>query len=104
MQSRQAFVMEVAAAASVEHCLATGGSPVLMLAQGGARGIGALLSEEAGGVRLLVGPEGGWTEEEIEAARRAGAGLWSLGPGVLRTETAAVVGAALVLAHLGRLG
>jgi len=104
MQSRQPFVMEVAAAASLDDCLATGGSPALMLAQGGARGVGTLLPEEAGGVRLLVGPEGGWTEEEIEAARRAGAGLWSLGPSVLRIETAAVVGAALVLAQFGRLG
>lgn len=40
---------------------------------------------------LLIGPEGGWSpEEEALAARTVG-----LGPGVLRTETAAVVGAAL---------
>lgn len=47
---------------------------------------------------LLVGPEGGWAVAEAAAL---GAGGWrqaSLGPRVLRIETAAVVGAALLLA------
>jgi 16S rRNA (uracil1498-N3)-methyltransferase len=104
MQSRQAFVMEVAAGASFEDCLATGGVPVIMLAQTGQTGLRSALPAEGGGLRLLVGPEGGWTDEELEGARAAGAALWSLGQSVLRTETAAVVGAALVLAHFGRLG
>ena len=42
---------------------------------------------------LAIGPEGGWVEGE-----RAGRALVSLGPGVLRAETAAVAGAALVCA------
>lgn len=42
---------------------------------------------------LLVGPEGGWTDEE-----RALAPAVALGPGVLRAETAAVVGGALLAA------
>jgi 16S rRNA (uracil1498-N3)-methyltransferase len=104
MQSRQPFVTEVAAGATFEDCLATGGAPAVMLAQSGQSGIRSLLPEEAGGVRLLIGPEGGWTDEELNAAGTAGAALWSLGTPVLRTETAVVVGAALVLAHFGRLG
>jgi len=51
-----------------------------------------------------VGPEGGWSTEEIRLAEDAGAVAASLGPAILRTETAAVVGAALVLARYGRLG
>jgi 16S rRNA (uracil1498-N3)-methyltransferase len=39
---------------------------------------------------LLVGPEGGFTPEEVEAARAAGADIVSLGPFTLRTETAAL--------------
>lgn len=104
MQSRQAFIMEVTAGVSYEECLATGGAPAVMLAQTGQPGLRALLPAEAGGVRLLIGPEGGWAEEELEAARASGVALWSLGTSVLRTETAALVGAALVLAHFGRLG
>jgi len=40
-------------------------------------------------VELLVGPEGGLTDAEIDAARRAGYQPVRLGPRVLRTETAA---------------
>jgi 16S rRNA (uracil1498-N3)-methyltransferase len=39
---------------------------------------------------LLVGPEGGFSLEEVESARKAGAQVVSLGPYVFRTETAAV--------------
>jgi 16S rRNA (uracil1498-N3)-methyltransferase len=53
---------------------------------------------------LVVGPEGGFSDREVEYARRTGATVASLGSGILRTETAAVVGAALVLARYGRLG
>jgi 16S rRNA (uracil1498-N3)-methyltransferase len=47
-------------------------------------------------VDLLVGPEGGFDEDEIEAAGRAGFIPAGLGPRVLRTETAAIIGVALV--------
>lgn len=47
-------------------------------------------------IRILVGPEGGWTSEEREAARRAGASLARFGPHIMRIETAAVVAAAVV--------
>ena len=47
----------------------------------------------------LVGPEGGWESEEIEAARRNGWAVVTLGGRTLRAETAAVVVAAL-LQHL----
>lgn len=38
---------------------------------------------------LLIGPEGGWTPSELDAADRAGYDRWKLGPNVLRIETAA---------------
>jgi 16S rRNA (uracil1498-N3)-methyltransferase len=47
--------------------------------------------------RLLVGPEGGWTAAELAALRAAGWQGVSLGPRVLRIETAAVAAAALLL-------
>lgn len=39
---------------------------------------------------VLIGPEGGWTEEEVDAARAAGYSAVSLGPRILRAETAAL--------------
>jgi 16S rRNA (uracil1498-N3)-methyltransferase len=52
-------------------------------------------------VHLMVGPEGGFTPEEAEIARSYGLVTVSLGPRILRAETAGVVAAALVLYELG---
>ena len=46
---------------------------------------------------LLVGPEGGFGEAEIDRSLAAGFAAICLGPHVLRTETAALVGAAILL-------
>jgi 16S rRNA (uracil1498-N3)-methyltransferase len=49
-------------------------------------------------VSLLLGPEGGWTDEERATASRAGWLPTSLGPAILRAETAGVAGLAIVQA------
>ncbi len=53
---------------------------------------------------LIIGPEGGFTPEEIDAAQRHGAHPVTLGPRILRTETAGLIAAALVLGACGELG
>lgn len=50
-----------------------------------------------GSVALAFGPEGGWTEQELAAARASGFAEASLGPLVLRMETAVIAAMALVL-------
>ncbi|WP_334188737.1 16S rRNA (uracil(1498)-N(3))-methyltransferase [Noviherbaspirillum sp.] len=52
-------------------------------------------------VTLLVGPEGGWTEQEEELAMSAGALPLSIGPRVLRTETAGLAAIAALNALWG---
>ena len=52
-------------------------------------------------VRLLVGPEGGFSSAEIESANRAGYQSVTLGPRVLRTETAPVAALAVVQSLCG---
>ena len=49
-------------------------------------------------VSLFVGPEGGWSEEEIRLAREAGLAFAQLGPYRLRSETAGIVAVARVRA------
>jgi 16S rRNA (uracil1498-N3)-methyltransferase len=67
------------------------------------RGGGPLQSALAGmPVLFLVGPEGGWTDEELDAVRRKGFHLVNLGEGILRSETAAIVGAALIRYEIHR--
>lgn len=52
-------------------------------------------------IRLLAGPEGGFTDEEVEIARRYGLFPVRMGPRILRAETAGIVAAAAVLYELG---
>jgi 16S rRNA (uracil1498-N3)-methyltransferase len=52
-------------------------------------------------VSVFVGPEGGFTEEEVDAARKAGVRMVSLGPRILRSETAGIAAAAVILYELG---
>jgi 16S rRNA (uracil1498-N3)-methyltransferase len=54
-------------------------------------------------VNFLVGPEGGFTTGEIDVARRYGLEPVSLGPRILRSETAGTVAAAIILYELGDL-
>ncbi|MCA8952784.1 MAG: 16S rRNA (uracil(1498)-N(3))-methyltransferase [Planctomycetes bacterium] len=61
-------------------------------------GLPAGAAADAGEVLLLVGPEGGFSRPETELARNAGFEPIRLGPHILRTETAALLGAGLLMA------
>jgi 16S rRNA (uracil1498-N3)-methyltransferase len=50
---------------------------------------------------LVVGPEGGFTPDEVAAAERAGVTLAGLGPRILRSESVAVAAAAVILSRTG---
>ena len=54
-------------------------------------------------VALLIGPEGGFTESEIQDAQSANIMPVTLGPRILRAETAAIVAAALTFHELGEI-
>jgi 16S rRNA (uracil1498-N3)-methyltransferase len=58
--------------------------------------LGMTSIESEVGIAIVVGPEGGFTENEIGYLQKAGALEFNLGDGILRTETAAVVAAALI--------
>jgi 16S rRNA (uracil1498-N3)-methyltransferase len=66
--------------------------------------LGGLRGEAGVRIALVVGPEGGLDAEEVEWLVSAGALVVSLGSGILRTETAAVVAASIALHELGGLG
>ncbi|MED5523480.1 MAG: 16S rRNA (uracil(1498)-N(3))-methyltransferase [Pseudomonadota bacterium] len=59
---------------------------------------------KAGGARLLIGPEGGFSDDEVALARQAGFTDVLLGPRVLRTETAALAAISALQLTLGDLG
>ncbi len=108
MQSRRPFVMSVGAA-SLQDAIGSleEGGTTLLLWEGATELLNGALADRdhaPGPLRLVVGPEGSFSENEIDLAAASGAVVVSLGPGILRTETAAIAAAVLVLGNVGRLG
>jgi 16S rRNA (uracil1498-N3)-methyltransferase len=60
----------------------------------------AVIPPEATSVLLAFGPEGGWTEKELSAFREAGWRSASLGPTILRAETAVITAVAVIASVL----
>lgn len=103
-QSRRAWVPDVSGP------LTTGGlvrrvrevDVAVLLDADAADPLGALDLDEATNLLIMVGPEGGQTEDETAALVAAGARRVHLGPTVLRSATAGTVAAAVVLARTPR--
>uniref|UniRef100_UPI003F6C0597 RsmE family RNA methyltransferase n=1 Tax=Congregibacter sp. TaxID=2744308 RepID=UPI003F6C0597 len=59
------------------------------------------LPDNCKSLTLLVGPEGGFSDEEVTAAVDQGFCALQMGPRILRTETAPLVGLALAQGRWG---
>jgi 16S rRNA (uracil1498-N3)-methyltransferase len=94
-QSERGIVPEVMDPVSLADVI--GPESVLLFERLGGR----RLSDVPPPARLVVGPEGGFASEEVEAARRVGATIGSLGPRILRSESVAIAAAAVVLSRTG---
>ena len=55
-------------------------------------------------VTVMIGPEGGWSDAELDLMASLGALLASLGPRVLRTETAGLAAVSILMHRWGDLG
>jgi 16S rRNA (uracil1498-N3)-methyltransferase len=103
-QCGRAVLPQVYGPISLQECLRGHQGPgVLFWEQGGQR-LGQLSVPAGGSLSLLIGPEGGLTSEEVAQARARGFQVATLGPRILRAETAALAALALVQHRWGDLG
>ena len=99
-QSKRYYFPSLDDAVAFEQVLAFPAASKIMFAE---RDGGPLKSAlEGSPVLCLVGPEGGWTDRELSAARDSGFHAVSLGAAILKAETAAIVGASLIRYELGK--
>jgi 16S rRNA (uracil1498-N3)-methyltransferase len=111
-QSGRAILPDVAGLESFERaCVTASGAGLAIMAweEEKAAALGEVLREvepKAGNPRvaILIGPEGGFSEQEAKIARGAGMRIAGLGPRTLRAETAALVAATVALWETGGLG
>ncbi|RVX38192.1 16S rRNA (uracil1498-N3)-methyltransferase [Nonomuraea polychroma] len=94
-------VTELASTARVEALLAGAGLG-LVLHEEAAEPLSGMELPAGGDIVMVVGPEGGVSEEELARFQAAKAVPVLLGPTVLRTSTAGVAAAAVLLARTGR--
>jgi 16S rRNA (uracil1498-N3)-methyltransferase len=100
-QSKHYHIPQLDPPASLGEVLSIPASSKIMFAErGGGRLKPALMNSP---VLYLIGPEGGWSEEELAESRQRGFTLVSLGEAILKAETAATVGTALIRYELGVL-
>lgn len=105
-QCGRADVPEVEAPAPLLRALASAppGFRRLLCYEGGGEPLAGALDPAAPGHLVVVGPEGGFEPGEVEAAAAGGACPVSLGPRILRAETAALAVLAILQHRLGDLG
>ena len=102
-QSRQMQPPEIRAPIELQDATALPGDRRILLSEGEKEItlIEAMQADLIGSdVVLAIGPEGGWTDREVELFRAAGWLTASLGNAVLRAETAAIAATAIVLSQL----
>jgi 16S rRNA (uracil1498-N3)-methyltransferase len=96
-QSGRLYAPVLGRPATFETVLRAPGAVVVVCEPGGVPWPeGARLLPQRGRLLLLVGPEGGFSDAEVAAARGAGAIVAAVAPHILRTETAAILATGLV--------
>src|ERR1043165_1916126 len=75
-------------------------NPCLLFSEKGGHGLTPIETDH---VTAIVGSEGGWSDEELEEARTAGAQIITLGGRILSAESAAITAAALLQHRFGDL-
>lgn len=106
-QSRRGRIPLLAAPLKVAEALAQHEADAAMILWEGETAVSlksALTKKSFSSVALFIGPEGGFTAQEIEEARRCHVQPVTLGKRILRAETAALVAASLVLHEAGDFG
>ncbi len=100
-QARRSFVPEIAAPATLIDALKINDELAIVLSENEKDvALRDLLAESTNSLALAVGPEGGWTEDELVLFTKADWKSASLGTTILRAETAAIAATAIVLSQL----
>ncbi len=104
-QSGRGMVPEVSSVVSLEEAIekCKENDCSIVFYEGGGEKISNIVHRDTIEVNIFIGPEGGFSEEEIEKMKRCGMKVGTMGPRILRAETAAIISVALVIYESERL-
>ena len=101
-QSRLTAPSEIASPLKLQQAARLPGASKIVLAESEHQThLGDLRAAVDGETLLAIGPEGGWTEDELQLFQKEGWVLATLGPTILRAETAAIAATAISLSSSG---
>jgi 16S rRNA (uracil1498-N3)-methyltransferase len=101
-QSRRAAIPEVEMPVKFKDVVQREAAQRILLSENEEKNLvrDAIQPSIAGGILIASGPEGGWTEDELALFAQSGWTSASLGPTILRAETAAIAATALVVSEM----
>lgn len=103
-QSGRGTVPKINEMISFEKALSSCTAPLkILFYEGGGDSLKTILKNDEKEIAVFIGPEGGFEKEEATAVLNAGGVLATLGPRILRTETAPVVALSAIMLLTGNL-
>lgn len=102
-QSGRGIIPEIGKMTDLESALKSAPGRKILFYEGGGEALGALVSPGETEVSVFIGPEGGFDAAEVELAKAYGAAPATLGPRILRTETAPLAALAVLMYITGNM-
>ena len=102
-QSRRVAMPEIALPTKLRDAIRPADSMKIVLSETEEQAsLGEILTEHENSKQLFlaIGPEGGWTQDELDLFQKEGWISVSLGPTILRAETATIAAVAIAMSHL----
>ncbi|MGN1421627.1 MAG: 16S rRNA (uracil(1498)-N(3))-methyltransferase [Eubacterium sp.] len=97
-QSGRGIVPEIQKMTSLKAAVENDDSNLkILFYEGGGERLKDIIPKDTGSISIYIGPEGGFEKEEVEYLKEKGAVIASLGPRILRTQTAPVAALTAVM-------
>lgn len=102
-QSGRGAVPEIGAMMSFKEAVRSAKGTKILFYEGGGLPLSKCLPAEETEVSVFIGPEGGFAPEEVEFAKENGVVTATLGPRILRTETAPLAALSILMYITGNM-
>ena len=102
MQSKRSFIPVINSPEKFKDAILNAKGVKLLLYEGGGIPLKELIKGNED-ISIFVGPEGGFSEKEVNFAKENGAFIVTLGKRILRTETAPLAAASIIMYETGNM-
>lgn len=102
-QSGRGVVPSIGSMTGFEESVCAARGTKILFYEGGGLPLSECLPENEGEVSVFIGPEGGFSVEEVEFAKAHGVITATLGPRILRTETAPLAAVSILMYMTGNM-